>query len=202
MDCRGKCQCCRTSQRPAARAACVACTAAALHYCTNTRPLHMPTLPPRVLTHPRSTPTLLPSLQPYLFRGPRPVITSGSDAIVQGQALSVKYTSQEPVTKALLLRTSATTHSMPFGEGGQQLERGGAALSWGGRVVQSGQECMLGCLATCSPSGANVSLTHCLSTHFCPTLAHPLQMPAPCGCPSSPPAPPARRCWRCPPTPT
>ncbi|KAI7836014.1 hypothetical protein COHA_010098 [Chlorella ohadii] len=51
---------------------------------------------------------------PYLFRGPRPVIVSGSDAIVQGQPLSVKYTSQEPVTKALLLRTSATTHSMPF----------------------------------------------------------------------------------------
>jgi hypothetical protein len=51
---------------------------------------------------------------PHLFRGPRPVIVSGSDSIVQGQDLKVQYTSQEPVTKALLLRTSATTHSMPF----------------------------------------------------------------------------------------
>lgn len=85
----------------------------------------MPTLPPGELTHPRSTQPARPLSQPYLFRGPRPVIVSGSDAIVQGQPLSVKYTSQEPVTKALLLRTSATTHSMPFGEGGQQLERGG-----------------------------------------------------------------------------
>lgn len=30
----------------------------------------------------------------------------------------MQYTSQDPVTKALLIRTSATTHSMAFGEPG------------------------------------------------------------------------------------
>ena len=67
---------------------------------------------------PPHRPPFPPALpQPYLFRGPRPVISSASDAIRQGEDLVVHYTSAAPVTKALLIRTSATTHSMPFGEG-------------------------------------------------------------------------------------
>lgn len=60
-------------------------------------------------------PAALPAcLQPHLFRGPRPVITAGPAALFQGQDIAVAYTSAEPVTKALLLRTGATTHSMAF----------------------------------------------------------------------------------------
>lgn len=85
-------------------------------------------LPPHLHCSPLPLPP--PCLQPHLFRGPRPVVVSGSDAIVQGQDLKVQYTSQDPVTKALLIRTSATTHSMAFGEWGAEGEQRLAVLCW------------------------------------------------------------------------
>jgi hypothetical protein len=51
---------------------------------------------------------------PHLFKGPRPVISSVQDTIKPGDSLEVSYTSTDPVTKALLLRTGSITHSMSF----------------------------------------------------------------------------------------
>ncbi|KAI7837152.1 hypothetical protein COHA_009029 [Chlorella ohadii] len=51
---------------------------------------------------------------PYLFKGPRPVISSVQDSIKPGESLEVSYTSTDPVTKALFLRTGSITHSMSF----------------------------------------------------------------------------------------
>ena len=52
---------------------------------------------------------------PYLNLGPRPVITSFPDSMLPGDDLNITYTSADPVTKAILIRTGVATHSMAFG---------------------------------------------------------------------------------------
>ncbi|EFN50720.1 hypothetical protein CHLNCDRAFT_142582 [Chlorella variabilis] len=51
---------------------------------------------------------------PYLNLGPRPVITSFPDSMLPGDDLNITYTSADPVTKAILIRTGVATHSMAF----------------------------------------------------------------------------------------
>jgi len=53
---------------------------------------------------------------PYLSLGPRPVITSAPTSIKPGDPIQLQYTSTDKVTKAILIRTTSVTHSMPFGE--------------------------------------------------------------------------------------
>jgi hypothetical protein len=54
---------------------------------------------------------------PYLSKGPRPVIVSMPSSAT-GSSLTVGYSSKDPVIRALLIRTSAVTHSMNFGKDG------------------------------------------------------------------------------------
>ena len=51
---------------------------------------------------------------PYLSKGPRPQITAAPGSLAAGASLTLAYTSQAPVTKALLLRAGAVTHSVAF----------------------------------------------------------------------------------------
>lgn len=53
---------------------------------------------------------------PYLFMGPRPKLINAPDDIFPGDVVVAKYASAAPVTKALLIRAGASTHSMQFGE--------------------------------------------------------------------------------------
>ena len=53
---------------------------------------------------------------PYLQRGPRPVIQAAPGAIQPGDAITLRYASADLVTKAILIRTGAVTHSQAFGE--------------------------------------------------------------------------------------
>ena len=54
---------------------------------------------------------------PYLSAGPRPAITSADPTRLRpGKAITVSYKSKRPVTRALLIRTAANTHSLSFGE--------------------------------------------------------------------------------------
>ena len=53
---------------------------------------------------------------PYLSWGPRPVIAQAPADIQPGATLTVLYLSADPVDRAILIRTSSVTHSMPFGE--------------------------------------------------------------------------------------
>ena len=69
---------------------------------------------------------------PHLSLGPRPVITWAPDAIIPGATLTLRFASQEPVVKALLLRTGAATHSMFFGAS-LGARRGGGGR-WGAAV--------------------------------------------------------------------
>ena len=62
---------------------------------------------------------------PYLDKGPRPSITSAPEAMLPGQELTVSYTSEDPVARAILIRNAAATHSMAFGGlGGKQMSPG------------------------------------------------------------------------------
>jgi hypothetical protein len=55
---------------------------------------------------------------PYLGRGPRPVIQQLAPAMRPGVNLTVQYRSEDPVLRAILIRTTSMTHSVAFGEGG------------------------------------------------------------------------------------
>lgn len=60
---------------------------------------------------------------PYLSKGPRPTINSlGFESAKPGDTLTLQYNSSAPVTKALLLRTGAVTHSMSFDQRALWLE--------------------------------------------------------------------------------
>ena len=66
------------------------------------------------------SPTLPARLQifspPYLNTGrPRPDIKTAPTSMQPGNVLTVTYTSDDPVEKAFLVRTGATTHSIAFG---------------------------------------------------------------------------------------
>jgi len=54
---------------------------------------------------------------PYLSLGPQPVITSAPSFAKWGDEPTITYTSTDPVTKAILIRTGAVTHSISFGKG-------------------------------------------------------------------------------------
>lgn len=51
---------------------------------------------------------------PYLNKGARPQISWGPSSINPGQSIGLKYTSADPVTRAILIRTSSSTHSMAY----------------------------------------------------------------------------------------
>ncbi|PSC76751.1 kelch domain-containing [Micractinium conductrix] len=52
---------------------------------------------------------------PYLSAGPRPAITAATPTrLLPGQPITVSYTTTDPVTRALLIRNAANTHSMSF----------------------------------------------------------------------------------------
>lgn len=52
---------------------------------------------------------------PYLSKGPRPGITQAPSFHTAGADLAVKYESEDPVTRAILIRSGTATHSMNFG---------------------------------------------------------------------------------------
>ena len=51
---------------------------------------------------------------PYLSKGPRPAMTAVPDVMTPGAVLTVRYTSKDPVDKAILIRAGAVTHSQAF----------------------------------------------------------------------------------------
>lgn len=52
---------------------------------------------------------------PHLFKGTRPVITGApGTAKANGGTISVGYTSEDPIVDAMLIRTGASTHSVPY----------------------------------------------------------------------------------------
>lgn len=51
---------------------------------------------------------------PYLSLGPRPDILWGPKDIRPGQDIGLRYTSKDAVQRAILIRTSANTHSIAF----------------------------------------------------------------------------------------
>lgn len=53
-------------------------------------------------------------MPPYLSKGPQPKISGGPTKIVPGDKIKLAYTSADPVERAILIRTGATTHSMAF----------------------------------------------------------------------------------------
>ena len=53
---------------------------------------------------------------PSLSAGPRPVIVNEPDDINWAQQIAIQYTSQDPVTRVLMIRAGSATHSVNFGE--------------------------------------------------------------------------------------
>lgn len=52
---------------------------------------------------------------PYLSLGPQPSIASSAPSSMQpGDVLTISYTSADPITRAILIRTGAVTHSISF----------------------------------------------------------------------------------------
>ncbi len=120
--------------------------------------------------------------------------------IVVGDKIVVEVKTNAPVQRALLIRTGATTHSMPFGELSGSLAVG-RCWDAGCRAQHSGMgEARRAPLSRNSKDGMLHSLP---SSHLgaCTSQPPPMQMPARSGCPLWT-ACPAAWCCSCPTPPT
>lgn len=142
-------------------------------------------------------PPALSCLQPpYFSKGPRPAITGAPTSTYTGQQVTVTYShsGNDPVDRAILIRTGAVTHSQAFGE----------PLSWAaaclvgsllGRQLAWSVACLVGSCLCCSELVILPAVVQMVAV-FWETRLSRLKSSTRC-CLLPPPPGPPRRCALC-----